>query len=84
MAKTILRLNHFCTPDDFKKVVAEWEAKDTDVMVIPYTMTLERGKAKWERVAVGVWRCSNCKATFPMMTDLNYCPRCGAEMEVGK
>ncbi len=81
MSKTYIRLNHFTRDDKFKEIKREWEEQNPDTCLLPYTMKLERGKAKWECVAARVWRCSNCKTPFPMMTDFNYCPKCGAEME---
>ena len=90
MTRTILRLGHFTRADEFDRIKKEWEQENPDTCLIPYTMKLERGRAKWEQhgyLGLTYWTCSACGKPynkikdFHYCPDFNYCPNCGAEME---
>ena len=90
MQKTIIRVQHFMRNDDFEKLKEKWEEENPETLLIPYTMKVERTKAKWiykkdEYYKEGAKHiCSNCKFGFGVYYDIEefkYCPHCGAEME---
>lgn len=84
MTRTILRLDHFTRPAEFDRIKKEWEQENPDTLLIPYTMKLERGRARWERhtyIELAYYKCSNCHKPYNWVDDFNYCPNCGAEME---
>ena len=89
MTRTIIRLNSFMRAEEFDRIKKEWEQENPDTCLIPYTMKLERGRAKWrllrDNKTFTECKCSNCGAVeyFNHGWKLyNYCPNCGAEMEV--
>ena len=94
MTRTIIRLNSFIRAEEFDRIKKEWEQENPDTCLIPYTMKLERGRARWEYQNINppekirgitenvpVWACSNCKHMYMQVDGFNYCPNCGAEME---
>lgn len=85
MTRTIIRVNQFMRAEEFDRIKKEWEQENPDTCLIPYTMKLERGRARWEymkpngQIKADFWKCSNCKVVG--IGKYNYCPNCGAEME---
>ena len=92
MTRTVIRLNHFMSAEEFDRIKKEWEQKNPDTCLIPYTMSLENHKrGHWQSIKNSEWngggfyKCSWCGYGYSWgqfdLADFNYCPNCGAEME---
>ena len=88
--KIILRPRNYLKEADFNRLASEWEAKDPDILVIPLTMDVMRGRGRWiyhkdKRWSGGNFsECSVCHYGFSGAYDVDlfkYCPHCGVEME---
>lgn len=77
---------HYCLLLD--KSFGEFDCTEYRWDYCPLVPVEPRPKGEWEYLYDGNYKCSECGSCWtcegtPIESGLNYCPNCGAEMEVG-
>lgn len=65
--------------DDYPNIIKELHKTYDKILAIPSADK----QGKWINAGILTVRCSNCKSEFHELEAMNFCPKCGADMQEG-